>query len=160
LPAFVERCRTCSHGPNCEYHTARNTIPLTTGLDDFDLDFMQSPICACGRGQNLPESIPGVPAQAWKHMRPFATRAAISPLFAVSYVSRVAGQWGKLIQDTLKSKETETKSTLASSERCLVCGGPGKPKLMLCSVCKSVKYCSRACSKAHWKSHKRTCRSL
>ena len=37
----------------------------------------------------------------------------------------------------------------------------GGLKLMSCSLCKSVKYCSRECQAAHWKAgHKQDCKQL
>lgn len=32
-----------------------------------------------------------------------------------------------------------------------------KPSLMKCSRCQRVKYCDRACQKAHWPTHKQDC---
>jgi hypothetical protein len=43
---------------------------------------------------------------------------------------------------------------------CHVCykeEGPGGAKLMKCSRCKSVSYCSKDHQKAHWKEHKKYC---
>ncbi|EJD51442.1 hypothetical protein AURDEDRAFT_181799 [Auricularia subglabra TFB-10046 SS5] len=39
--------------------------------------------------------------------------------------------------------------------RCAVCPEPGTK---LCSSCKSVRYCSAKCQKAHWAEHRFTCR--
>ena len=45
--------------------------------------------------------------------------------------------------------------------KCKSCGKQGGDaadnKLMQCSVCASVKYCSAACQKADWKNHKKNC---
>jgi hypothetical protein len=158
LPAFVERCRTWPHGPTCEYGARGGAIPLMNGLD-FAREISLAPICACGRGQGLPDTIPGVPADAWRRLRPFATRAAISPLFAVSYVDRVAADFGKKVKEGLKAKNPDPVATRRTpgSDGCSACGGPGKPKLLLCSRCKSTKYCSKQCSAADWNSHKAMC---
>jgi hypothetical protein len=48
LPAFVERCRTWSHGQNCEY-TSEGRVPRSTKIDE-------NPICSCGRSVGLPPS--------------------------------------------------------------------------------------------------------
>jgi hypothetical protein len=32
------------------------------------------------------------------------------------------------------------------------------PKMMMCSRCRTVHYCSRECQKAHWGDHKGQCR--
>ncbi|KAG8730801.1 hypothetical protein FRC10_002349 [Ceratobasidium sp. 414] len=76
LPAFVERCRTWSHKANCEY-TSQGEIPLS-------IEPNQNPICACGQGVGFGGSEWQAPS--WKDLLPFATRVAISPLFAVSYL--------------------------------------------------------------------------
>mmetsp|Transcript_3385 Transcript_3385/g.5690 ORF Transcript_3385/g.5690 Transcript_3385/m.5690 type:complete len:244 (-) Transcript_3385:2404-3135(-) len=44
--------------------------------------------------------------------------------------------------------------------KCNSCGKQGDDadnKLMQCSVCGTVKYCSTACQKADWKNHKKNC---
>ncbi len=38
--------------------------------------------------------------------------------------------------------------------RCVGCGSSGS---LRCSRCKSVIYCSQACQRTHWKSHKKNC---
>lgn len=35
--------------------------------------------------------------------------------------------------------------------------GPGNDQLKYCARCKTACYCSEACQKAHWKTHKREC---
>ncbi|KAI0733572.1 hypothetical protein C8Q72DRAFT_772009 [Fomitopsis betulina] len=136
LPAVVERCRTWSHGVNCEY-ADKGEIPSYTG----------SPICSCGQGIGLPDRIPDVPQVVWDTVRPYATCAAISPLFAVAYLEPIiaAGLFDQL-QDA------------DAMGRCKACGGPGKPKLLVCGKCKKVKYCSPACNRSDWKTHKLVCR--
>jgi hypothetical protein len=136
MPAFVERCRSWSHGPNCEYEQM-GRIPLSLEPDE-------TPICSCGRGLGLPKSIPGVPAKAWKLLRPFATRAAFSPLFAVSFVEPVA-----TIPKGLSSPQP------ADARACEKCGKAGK---LQCSKCKHVRYCSKECSVADWSRHKNSCK--
>ncbi|KAI1768471.1 hypothetical protein GGR53DRAFT_410482 [Hypoxylon sp. FL1150] len=77
IPAFAERCRTWSHGPNCEYKMRGATVPLTTTPGE---QF----ICSCGNGQLPPGFIklPGWDEVAAKH----AVRVAISPTFAAPCV--------------------------------------------------------------------------
>ncbi|KAI6100490.1 hypothetical protein F5141DRAFT_1138879, partial [Pisolithus sp. B1] len=55
----------------------------------------------------------------------YATRAAISPLFAVSYMEKVGGMIDDLAEPTLT--------------RCAACGKGGVP-LFACSKCKRAKY--------------------
>ena len=39
------------------------------------------------------------------------------------------------------------------------CGVCGKPSTSKCSLCKSAYYCSKACQKRDWKSHKNVCKN-
>ena len=169
LPAVVERSRRWSHTPNCEY-TATGHVPLPTQ------PHTPSTICTCGRGRSLPDKIPGVPDGFWDALRPYATRAAISPLFAVSYLEPVVapGASRRLMDAEVLRRVREvqgrTMVTTAgdgagpstgtgSLKRCMACGGPGKPKLLLCGKCKKAKYCSPACNRSDWKVHKLVCRT-
>lgn len=154
LPACVERCRTWSHRDNCEY-TARGRVPLS-------LEVAEMPLCTCGQGVGLPPDL-----HAWAAcapLLPFATRAAISPLFCVSYVEPVAidVDYEPSTATTSRKQQTisrKTDSDQASGDVCRACGGPGKPKLLACSKCKVVKYCSPVCQRNNWKEHKPTCKS-
>jgi MYND finger len=125
IPAFVERCRSWTHGANCEYLAQRN-IPLT---EEMELD----PLCSCGRGKDT-EGMSKV--ALWRNFAPYVTRIALSPLFAVSYLE-----------------------TVGRDPKCSVCRGKGKPKLLTCTACKAVKYCSKDCQKKDWKVHKQRCNS-
>ncbi|KAF8597029.1 hypothetical protein BDV93DRAFT_569974 [Ceratobasidium sp. AG-I] len=137
LPAYVERCRTWRHKPNCEYKS-HDAVPLSVELD-------QTPICTCGEGLGFSSSEWNV--RSWKGLLRFATRAAISPLFSVSYIETVAG--------AVKSLPVKTPS-----EACWSCGGPGKPTLSACSKCKKARYCSTECQHRDWKTHKASCKAL
>jgi hypothetical protein len=126
IPAFVERCRSWTHGANCEYLAQRN-IPLT---EEMELD----PLCSCGRGKDA-EGMSKV--ALWRNFAPYVTRIALSPLFTVSYLESIGRDpW------------------------CSVCRKKGKPKLLTCTVCKAVKYCSKDCQKKDWKVHKQRCNPL
>ncbi|EAU91997.1 hypothetical protein CC1G_05984 [Coprinopsis cinerea okayama7 len=46
-----------------------------------------------------------------------------------------------------------------ASDRCKACG-KRDAKLMKCSACKSVTYCSADCQKANWRDHKARCKEL
>ncbi|KDN44038.1 hypothetical protein RSAG8_05770, partial [Rhizoctonia solani AG-8 WAC10335] len=76
IPAFAERCRNWSHRPNCEYKS-QGRVPISTVFD-------KNPICTCGQGIGFRS--PEWRAPEWKSLLPFATRAAISPIYSVSYI--------------------------------------------------------------------------
>ncbi|TRM67688.1 hypothetical protein BD626DRAFT_479534 [Schizophyllum amplum] len=131
LPASVERCRTWSHEADCLY--LRKGVPLALGV-------VESPICDCGRGKDIPNS---ETMKKYKQAVPLVTRAAISLLFAVPYLEDV----GKMLEAALNE---------ASSAKCAACG-TSSGKLLTCSRCKMTKYCSQACQKGDWKAHKKVC---
>jgi hypothetical protein len=151
LPAFSERCRTWKHLGTCEYRI--KGIPAE--VDGIDI----SPLCSCGRGKNL-GSFANVPD--WKLLRGQATRVAIGPLFSSSMENlRVREEMDAI--DSQKSCAQppqaggSTSSSSSTVPQCAKCGGPGKPTLQMCSICKTTKYCSRDCQKNDWKTHKLHC---
>jgi hypothetical protein len=143
IPAFVERCRTWSHQPNCEY--------VSTGNVPLSLDVECNPLCTCGQGVGFTGPEWDIPA--WKGLLPYATRAALSPLFAVSYLELVAGP-------ALRQKPVD-KSTLneGPSDACWACR-KGGVRLMACAKCKKARYCSAECQKKSWKEHKKVCKAV
>ena len=138
LPAFAERCRAWDHGQNCDY-LARKNIPLS-------LEYDGDPLCSCGKGRDVTPEFRK--EQAWKSAIPYVTRIAISPLYGVPYTEDVGGFVARMIA----ARPSE------QGGRCQGCGGPGKPKLLVCGRCKGRSYCSAVCQKADWKIHKSTCR--
>ncbi|KAG9075144.1 hypothetical protein FS749_013216 [Ceratobasidium sp. UAMH 11750] len=148
FPAFVERCRTWSHNPNCEYAT-RGGTPLIANTGE-------NLICSCGTGVGF-EALEQE-AASWKDLLPFATRVAISPLFPVSFV-----EYGSRYSQTAHSSQPVMSGDLARPQRrsddaCWVCGGVGYPTLATCSRCKKARYCSGICQTLDWKAHKTSCR--
>ncbi|KAG8732183.1 hypothetical protein FRC11_000200 [Ceratobasidium sp. 423] len=139
IPAFVERCRNWNHLLKCEYKS-QGRVPLSTVYDE-------NPICTCGQGIGFTSSEWKAPE--WKDLLPFATRAAICPIFSVSYIERVVGHWS----------EHSEAATSKHADKCWACGGPGKPALLLCSRCKKARYCSATCQKQDWKAHKGLCKA-
>ncbi|EGN92847.1 hypothetical protein SERLA73DRAFT_172514 [Serpula lacrymans var. lacrymans S7.3] len=125
LPVLTERCRTWRHKESCEY-LAKGIVPLS-------LECSESPICTCGRGVDTADL---QKVEEWKHLAPFVTRAALSPIFSVSYLE--------------SSTSSTTPTTEGSTERepvCAACGNKGKPNLLRCSICKKVYYCSAECQR-------------
>ena len=140
LPVLVERCRTWKHGPNCEF-LAKQSIPLS-------LEHENDPLCSCGKGKDISAAF--LKEKKWESAVPFVTRIAIGPIFGVPYIESVGGITDKMMQQF--DKESKER------DRCARCGGPGKPKLLVCGACKSTSYCSVGCQKEDWKKHKLTCK--
>ncbi|THH14313.1 hypothetical protein EW146_g6000 [Bondarzewia mesenterica] len=44
------------------------------------------------------------------------------------------------------------------AKKCDYCGKVDDVKLKICAACHSVRYCSTACQRSHWKTHKYTCK--
>ncbi|TFK74159.1 hypothetical protein BDN72DRAFT_813396 [Pluteus cervinus] len=137
LPALTERCRQWEHKKTCEY-LEKGKIPLS-------LDYGTVPICTCGRGIGTEEL---TKVSLWKPFARYATRMAVSPLFAVSYLDTVAGRFGPM----------ETREAKIRNKMCASCKRPPGKKLHVCKGCEKVCYCSPACQKAHWTVHKPDCR--
>ncbi|KAI6115967.1 hypothetical protein F5141DRAFT_1212573 [Pisolithus sp. B1] len=137
LPLFIERCRTWKHKPNCEY-VAQNSIPLYPNAGS---DPNKVPWCSCGMGVGT-EALRG---RYGRVAAKYATRAAISSLFGVSYLEYA---------ETMEPADVPpVRPALA---RCATCRNGGVP-LSRCSRCKTNKYCSKDCQEKDWKTHKRNC---
>ncbi|KAJ7083693.1 hypothetical protein B0H15DRAFT_911711 [Mycena belliarum] len=103
-------------------------IPLSDEME-------QDPLCGCGKGKDVE---PMSKVAAWAKFAPFAVRVALSPLFAVSYLEKIGRD--------------------PAAGRCFVCRGKGKPKMMKCTACAKVRYCSKECQRKDWKAHKPRCK--
>lgn len=134
LPSFVERCRTWPHLPSCQY--IKSGIPVSS-------KHCEPSICSCGRGVDLGEF-----GNVRKNLAQYATRAAISPLFAISYLESVAGD----LNDYDQLGE-------AKSRKCARCGGGGDSTLLQCGRCKARSYCGKECQRLDWSSHKKSCKA-
>ncbi|THW68820.1 hypothetical protein D6D19_08749 [Aureobasidium pullulans] len=59
---------------------------------------------------------------------------------------------------------SESSSQQPAVKTCAQCGkpeeDPEEKPLKACTTCKSVHYCSRECTKAHYKVHKKECAKL
>jgi hypothetical protein len=152
LPTFAERCRTWKHLDTCEY--------LAKGIPAEVDGLTVSPLCSCGRGKNL-GSFGNVPD--WKLLRDEATRVAIGPLFTFSFMEGMMAEMREAMDEKIgktsgtKPQAGGSSSSSSKSPHCARCGGPGKPTLQACSVCKNTKYCSKDCQKNDWKTHKSQC---
>ncbi|TFK74174.1 hypothetical protein BDN72DRAFT_813427 [Pluteus cervinus] len=156
LPAFAERCRSWEHKPTCDYIKSSGKIPL-------GIEAKQDPLCQCGRGIGI-EAFAKV--KGWSPFAPFVTRIALSPLFAVSYLEKIAGMLkpGTSKLNDMLSNDKPTRNTNLARDICGKCrktaaelSKAGKPKMMICGLCKTVSYCSKECQKADWKAHKPKC---
>ncbi|KAL8801603.1 MAG: hypothetical protein Q9182_004333 [Xanthomendoza sp. 2 TL-2023] len=135
LPALAERCRTSNHEASCEYR-ADGKIPLSVEDD-------QNPLCSCGEGK-VPTDFAKV-VKEWAPFAKYVTRIAIAPVFPVPYLESI-----------LQMPQPGT-STAAPASRCDKCGTTSG-QMMSCAGCRGVRYCSKACQKAGWKTHKPYCK--
>ncbi|KAH8833248.1 hypothetical protein DL96DRAFT_717367 [Flagelloscypha sp. PMI_526] len=136
LPVFVERCRTWQHKDQCAYKRVGHT-PVST-------EFASNPLCDCGIGVDLGERL--TQDLTWKPLRPYMTRIAISPLFAVSWLDPVGAFMGQ-----------------PAADHCATCGKGASEmggKLLKCAKCKAVSYCGKECQKKDWKVHKNQCATV
>ena len=166
LPAYVERARTWKHdGRKCEYRT-KGQIPLS-------LEQGTSPMCSCGTGLLHPRFMGNV--RGFENLfRHYATRVAISPLFACPLVELSTDiEFPPSAADAPPTLPTSSSSKLpitphtnsptairASAHACQICGKEDTAagvKLMACAKCKRVKYCSKECQKEGWKGHRKIC---
>ncbi|KAG6919771.1 hypothetical protein DXG01_001610 [Tephrocybe rancida] len=139
LPALAERCRNWSHSATCKYRDL--------GVPDVP-DLNTSPLCDCGRGKSLP---PSFLAGEYSILAPFVTRVALGPFFSLSYLDPIGSRLRQGLDNMLKPA--------TAPEVCNACGKPGQPRLMQCSVCALVKYCSKECQKKDWKLHRVACKN-
>lgn len=140
LPSLVERCRTWSHGPNCEYKRKNATIPLS-------LDLGQQVLCSCGNGR-LPDNFVSLPE--WENAAPNAVRVAISGAYAVPFAEEVI--------DSADFKQF--KASAPEVPRCKNCAQSEddvERPLRKCVRCLKARYCSLECQKKDWKKHRMEC---
>ena len=141
LPALVERCRTWSHKPSCQYLTERR-VPLS-------VERGKRPLCSCGDGRLPADLIKNV--TDWDKVAKYAVRAAISPcflaaMFDIPYIiGKISGG---------KQESNVGKCKMCNRDKMV--DGSG---LLSCARCHRVKYCSRECQRADWKMHKNFCKA-
>ncbi|KAI1339893.1 MYND finger [Xylariaceae sp. FL0016] len=142
LAASVERCRTWSHKESCEYRKRGAKFPLS-------LKNGEQFLCGCGHG-SAPNDFIDLPE--WEVAAPYARRVAISPTFCVPYLEDVV--------DSTLGASSQAMVSGGAVETCRACGAmeeQGGKKLLRCSRCKSVSYCSAECQKKDWKKHRMEC---
>ena len=142
LPAMVERCRTWSHKPSCQYLTDRR-VPL-------DIKRGQKILCSCGEGIMPAKFVTNVPQ--WSKVSHYAVRVAISPCFSAAMFEKE--------YDHDKFDQGDQDNT---TNTCLSCQGKKAATgsgLLSCGGCQLAKYCSRQCQRAHWKTHKNVCKAI
>src|SRR5262249_39698563 len=107
----------------------------------------------------------------WLAARPYATRVALSPVFASPLVEEVEDRdeaasehattaGGDPLADPSSSSSPTTPLPALTPERCRKCGATqarGGGDLRRCLRCMVVKYCSVDCQKADWRVHKNEC---
>lgn len=143
LPALAERCRTWSHESGCEYYET-GKVPVSLADGDHVL-------CSCGQGK-LPDTFVSLPD--WETAARYATRVAISPLYASALVE-------ELIDPALaKDVAEEMMGRKVAVKRCRNCGKTENDegvKLKKCLRCLEVLYCSSQCQKRDWAKHRMEC---
>lgn len=149
LPALAERCRTWEHDPAACDYARRGRVPLGLAMGEQLL-------CGCGQGRLPPEFIP---LPEWDSAARFATRVAISPVYASGFVE-------ELVDPAVAAEEENDtdgagKGVAAKLRACRNCGkkdgGEGGVKLKKCMRCLEVAYCSPECQKKDWKKHRMEC---
>lgn len=148
LPSLVERCRTWTHRPECEYARPNAAIPLST-------EPAGQVLCSCGAGK-LPEEFINLPE--WDTAAEFSTRLAISPTYAVPFVEEVVNPD---IMEVLLGVDSTANVLGDQIPRCRKCGSTeakGRGQLRKCMRCLSVRYCSVECQKNDWKKHRMECK--
>jgi hypothetical protein len=181
LPALVERSRHgWHHRSECEYSWNGNV--LTTN------EIGRVKLCRCGKGKNvdgfrevkdwshLAASVTRIaisPLFAVSYLesvgRDFANHITLGE---TDQLARTLEQLPATLEQrpscnndleglikTIFSQSGGLSPRQTDAEVCTVCGTRGQPKLLQCSGCKKVKYCSRKCQREDWKTHKPHCRA-
>jgi len=144
IPNTIERVRKkWDHTPDCEYLTYG--IPRKTALETDVIDgIAKIPYCTCGIGKDL-SSCTDIPNSVRKYFVRVALPLLYPSSFQVSFVSTA-------IANIVNKPPVVVK-------KCAHCSTTNG-KLKRCSRCNSVYYCSTACQKSHWATHKLQCKPV
>jgi hypothetical protein len=149
LTAMAERCRTWEHTSSCEFAQG---VPSS-------IPFESSPLCSCGigkAGKDFTDS-------KWNEVARYATRVAISPMFAAPYIdSARGGPLSRTFSRTVKEEMFSRPALVqqAEAELKLKCEACSKDGVKKCGACGEVYYCSRDCQRNDWKKHKGPCQKI
>lgn len=84
-------------------------------------------------------------------------KAVDSIKITMEHMNRLEAGWEPPDGDEISSRLSETLTWDKAYDRCGTCGERPNKKLLLCSRCLLIGYCSHACQKAAWKAHKKSC---
>ncbi|KAK4040785.1 hypothetical protein C8A01DRAFT_15369 [Parachaetomium inaequale] len=143
LPALVERCRAWRHVEDkCEYVGGTVPVSLVEG---------EKVLCGCGMGK-LPEEFVSLPE--WEAAAKYATRVAISPVYASALVEELVDP------ELAKAVAEDMVGGKLGVRRCRTCRVPETLEgvaLRKCTRCLEAEYCSAECQKKDWKKHRMEC---
>lgn len=95
----------------------------------------------------------------WRAFAPFVTRCLFTPVFPVPWMESIL----PLDLDKHRSAISKLESESLEKEKgCYVCNAKEAKsggKLMICTGCRKVTYCSQECQKKDWKQHKIICKA-
>lgn len=130
------------------------SLILSRWIIDHAEAFADKQVCELGAGCG----VSGIAA----HLYTKASRVVLSDLF--DHTIRNLAHNVELNKAHCLAMEPEQEK---SSAQCAQCGALQKfssdnpdGKLMMCSACRSVEYCSRECQKKGWKMHKLDCKKI
>eukprot|EP01113_Clastostelium_recurvatum_P051378 TRINITY_DN9971_c0_g2_i1.p1 TRINITY_DN9971_c0_g2~~TRINITY_DN9971_c0_g2_i1.p1 ORF type:complete len:158 (+),score=25.00 TRINITY_DN9971_c0_g2_i1:381-854(+) len=83
---------------------------------------------------------------------------AILPRGRIRDERLVLNKQAVVIQKSSDQGSGDTSSSNSSSSSCSSCGSHASD-LLMCSRCKLASYCNATCQRAHWRTHKKTCKA-
>ena len=164
LPTFAERCRQWEHKPLCEF-AATGRMPLAD--DDDGDEHGRHYMCSCGVGV-FPDGYLKSDEKSQLFLRQ-AVRVAI-PVLSASPIQQDERDPQTAVSHSADGKKDGKPAgpcvddMAAKRNGCLGCGAgasqDGQGSLQRCATCRIAQYCSAACQKKDWKSHKQVCKQV